>query len=669
MKTPPPPSDGRRVLGYAPSSALLLVGAFAVFLLFRPYQGIIHDARLYVGYAMAAIDPAGIGRDIVFVNDGQSKFSMYPLLMRSLAEWIGPSRAAMVLTYGGLTLWFAAFAVLVRRLLDERFSDVQVIAVIVLAASLPAFYGGQGVFRFAEHFATPRAFAEACVLAAFAAMLAGRRVWMIVSFVVGLAFHPLMTAPGIGVALWHTAESSRARRMIVLLGVAGTIVLLAGTLLLDVSGKPFGRFDAEWMAAINTKHALVFLRTWRAGDVIRILLHVVTVLLALPMLGLGARRVVQSVLVVSAAGVALSILGGDLAQNVLVTQGQAWRALWLLAMLATVLLGVVFQSVWRPATEGEVASVRDLRYAASMLLLLAWYMVEINSTASMFALLAALLWMLPKIRPNFSLPAHGGIIIGLLAAALIVAVVAVQSWITMQTAWSSPDSTIRYSWFNIASTGIPGLLILLGVATAFVHSASASTPTSLYRQLLSVGLVIFVTVAFDSRTKYQRYVERELDARAAGLPAPLTVSRGSSVLWPYADMETWALAGAPGWGTIVQGMPGVFDRRLAIAWAARTARLKQAGLLPLGQTGAETIAVLRAEVDDRAVERLCAQPDSPSVIVVPREIGKRLSAASTYQLVVVRALYPSSMGEKWGRIDAYSVVGCRVVGTASLHMK
>ena len=648
------------MLGYAPSSAVLLVGAFLVFLLFRPYQGIIHDARLYVGYAMAAIDPEGIGRDIVFVNDGQSKFSVYPLLMRSLAEWVGPSRAAMALTYCGLTLWFAAFAALVRRLLDERFSDAQVIAVIVLAASLPSFYGGQGVFRFAEHFATPRAFAEASVLAAIAAMLAGRMLCVAVALGIGMAFHPLMTAPGLGVALWYTAESPRARRLLVLLGVTGTVVLIAGTLLLDVQGKPFGRFDAEWMAAINTKHALVFLRTWRGGDVIRILLHVVTVALAMPLLSRSAQRLVSSVLIISAAGVIVSFLGGDLAHNVLVTQGQAWRGLWVMAAVATVLQGVLLHAVWRDASANDDSAARDLRRAASLLLLLAWYMVEINSTALTFTLLAASLWALPRVRPGFSLPHNGATVVGGVAMVLIVAVVAVQAWVTSQTAWSSPDRSMRWAWYYVIASGIPALVVLLLLARGLRQPPPS--PTHWARRLPTVAAVVALALiavsVLDARSTYQRYVERELDARARGAPAPIRVARGSTVLWPYADLEPWAFAGAPGWGTIVQGIPSVFDRELAIMWASRTARLRKAGLLPLGQTGAETIAVLQTSLGDRVIASICAQSDPPFVAILPRVTDPHLAQASTFRPMVSRPLYPSSMGQSWGSIEAYSAIRC-----------
>jgi len=42
---------------------------------------IVHDARLYLGFALAPCDPDGIGGDLVFVHDGQS---------RSYAECLAP---------------------------------------------------------------------------------------------------------------------------------------------------------------------------------------------------------------------------------------------------------------------------------------------------------------------------------------------------------------------------------------------------------------------------------------------------------------------------------------------------------------------------------------------------------------------------------------------------
>jgi hypothetical protein len=51
--------------------------AYSVFLLSRPYPGIVQDAYIYMGRALADLDPDGIGRDLMFVHDGQFGFSLF----------------------------------------------------------------------------------------------------------------------------------------------------------------------------------------------------------------------------------------------------------------------------------------------------------------------------------------------------------------------------------------------------------------------------------------------------------------------------------------------------------------------------------------------------------------------------------------------------------------
>lgn len=663
MKTPPPSPRVTRGIDPTIGRLSLVALSLAVFLLFRPYQGIMHDARLYVGYAMAALDPDGIGRDIVFVNDGQSKFSVYPVLMRELARQIGPSYAAIVLTYSGLMLWFAAFVALVRRLVGDRMHDVQIAAVIVLAASLPAFYGGQGVFRAAEFYATPRVFAEACVLAAFAAILARRTTVVIAAFVIGLAFHPLMTAPGIGVALWFHAELPRARRLLIAAATCGFAALVVGTLLVDGVGKPFARFDAEWMQALNTNHALVFMRNWRAGDAMRIVVQMVTVLLATPLLAVKAQRLVWSALVVVGAGVSLSGIGADLLSNVLVTQVQAWRGLWVLATVATVMLGVLLSSTWsaREGT-GVTTSASDLRKASTVLLVLAWFVVELNSMGLLFAMLAVLFWQLPARLPRFALPPRGVRAIVSMAVVILILNVVAHSWVNVTTAWSSPDTTLRWSWFTMVSTGVPGFVTLVVAGVALVgRRPLRNARAARILPWISFALLAFTLSSIDSRTQYQRYIERELDARATGVPTAAIFTRGQTILWPYADLEPWALAGSEGWGTIVQSMPNVFDRALAIEWARRNTVIRAAGLLPIAQSGAATIATLGAVVDSNAVRVACGSADSPDLLAIPDVQLHHVYPTHVIQLPVPRILYPYPLGKPWGRIDRYLFVTCEKV--------
>ena len=62
--------------------------AFLVFALGRPYRGILQDPQIYIGRAVADLDPSGVGRDLMFVHDGQFGFSLFPFVVReTVALW------------------------------------------------------------------------------------------------------------------------------------------------------------------------------------------------------------------------------------------------------------------------------------------------------------------------------------------------------------------------------------------------------------------------------------------------------------------------------------------------------------------------------------------------------------------------------------------------------
>src|SRR5262249_25137115 len=137
------------------SPVIPVSAAAAVFALSRPYAGIVGDARLYIGRGLADLDPMGVGRDIAFLNDGQSAFSIFPMLITRFIVLMGPSGAAQVLAAVGLAVWFAALVALARSIGTNRGPWLIPLCVAVL----PFFYGAFQVLRFAEALAVPRPYA------------------------------------------------------------------------------------------------------------------------------------------------------------------------------------------------------------------------------------------------------------------------------------------------------------------------------------------------------------------------------------------------------------------------------------------------------------------------------------------------------------------------------
>ncbi|MDB5421505.1 MAG: hypothetical protein JWR59_1452, partial [Brevundimonas sp.] len=90
------------------AAGLWWIGLAVLLVLTRPYGGVDGDARLYIGRALAALDPAGLGQDLMFRHDGQFGFSAYPALLTALVRRLGPSLAALAISFAAAAAWLAA---------------------------------------------------------------------------------------------------------------------------------------------------------------------------------------------------------------------------------------------------------------------------------------------------------------------------------------------------------------------------------------------------------------------------------------------------------------------------------------------------------------------------------------------------------------------------------
>ena len=605
---------------------------FLLFLLTRPYIGIQHDARLYIGFALAKLDPNGIGRDLVFTADGQSGYSIFPPILLVIVEWLGPSHAAMLVPAVGLIAWYCALRLFVVHILPPSWTDKQVNAAIVAALSLTPFYGGTGVLKFAEPYATPRVFAEALVLLALTMCMRASRMQSL-PLLVAAAVHPLMTAPSIGVAFLMKVRSHKHFLALIALAILGGAVLLGLSASLNSEAAVLARFDDAWLQVLNFKRTLVFLRFWSSQDFARTLVHFATLAMAWQSLGDSTRRLISAVFAVVALGLLATWIGADLVGNILFAQAQLWRGMWMLALVAALSVPVVLHSAWRTDRSSDSLRGSETAKAASLLLLLAWVLAEINANAGMLALVACLLWYAERIGTGLRLPDRGTAIVGAVVAVLLVGVLGVQAWVATGVAWSSPDTSMRFNWNYWLLTGIPGALMLAGS----LHPLLESSPPFQGRWATPATVVIAFVVCWklDSRSQYQRYIEDALDSYIA-TGTTLIPSNGTAIVWPYADMEPWALGGSPSWGSIPQGIPAVFSRELALSWYQRWTYLERYGVAARGEGRLSVVGG-----GERSVIVPCPAFETESAnIVQPSDSG-------TIRLGVPKPVQPRSLGLPW----------------------
>lgn len=648
--------------------------ALAVFLLLRPYDGIVHDARLYVGYVLAAWDPQGVGQDIMFVHDGQSGYSVYPLLLGLIGRLVGLSNGAMTLSFAALLIWFAAAWRLVWALFPT--ADITARAGLLLwATSLHTLYGGASTIHIAENFATPRPLAEALVLFALSFLvqsdeLETERTWVTshrtapAIALVSLAglVHPLLIVPGLAALLWLRVDVGR-RSLI----VAGVAVMLCAMLALSTGlhtnaewAVLLATFDTAWLEMLQRRGSIALAGQWHALDWVRIAVQLSTLLVTRPLVQGRVRGLWDAMLVAGLAGVVLTWLATDVVHHRLLTQVQPWRVLWAVAFLSP--LALLYQlRVLLPlnadsAVDSDVSNRRGLELCATLLLLLAWIMLEVSSAAGWILACALVLHWLARRGAQVHVSRQGLRVCTMLVAVLVVALVLLRAFVVWEVYTVHPDSAERWVWRTLVTSGVPNAVVLLGALVAVTTTRTAPLGGSWRRLLPPVvaGLLwLWLPFVADQRTGYVHWLEKQITAKPED-SRHRPVSMSGAALWLDADLEPWVLLRRPAWGGVLQGTPKVFDRSLAMAWEQRAALIDR--IAPPDWARRSDLAL--ALVDSARLAAACQWPDGPRWVVSPLD---RIAAGiprDTLRTGATRYLPPNVRGGAWRVVTQYGIMAC-----------
>jgi hypothetical protein len=312
----------------------------SVWLLSRPYAGLIHDSRTYIGRALADLHPHGLGRDLLFSLDGQTQLSGYSLLSRPLVGLLGPDLAGFVLTGSTLILWLVAAAALAERLVGRRFAT----AAIVCAAMLPTTYGPFAIFSLGEAFAAPRGLAEACVLLAVACALEQRTLLAFAGLGLAAFMHVPTAVAGAGVVFLFAVQATPLLWLLVPLG--GAAVVASGLMHVGPARTLFQAYDPAWLAAMRLRNPFLFLDEWSGDGWSHAIVSTATILIAALFVEGGARLLLLAAVAVAGLGIAVAYAVGDLTASMLVVQLQLWRTLWLAKLLSLFVIPLCAERLW-----------------------------------------------------------------------------------------------------------------------------------------------------------------------------------------------------------------------------------------------------------------------------------------------------------------------------------
>jgi hypothetical protein len=620
-----------------------LLAAFGLFLLSRPYQGVRHDGRLYVADALAKLDPGGVGKDLMFVHDGQFGFSLYTPILAKLIGWLGLSGAAMAIVAVTLVLWFAALVFLIDRLLADR-SPALRWAALIFAVALPSLYGPLDVIGFGEPYATPRGLAEAAGLAGMAIYLSGPRWLGLAVCALGMLFHPIMglcSAAAIGLAM-----CIEDRRWLWAGLAAIAAVTVAGLLHLPLADRIVTVMDPAWRAVVEVRSPILFPAHWSVEAWSRLTVHACTLAAGGFLLKDAPRRLALGALIAGLAGVAITELLGDRLSLVLFLQVQAWRTLQPMAVLAVACLALLSLELPKRGPSGLLG----LAFLGA-----AWMFRDVGDIG-LLAAPVGLLFVLVGDKMTFNRPAlFSGVAIGLLAVATIGygalrGVALVRALERMPEAWP-------FSQGFVVSSDLPSLVIALAVGVWLARGWKAPVAAR-FAGVAVVGLLALWL--WDDRSAFVRYRDAGRDPALIAM----TAGKPGDVLWLVGDVEPWEVMGRPSWSSKVQSAGVVFSRPLALELWSRAQRLEATGLAGRDWMRPLTVGGLRLPPPKlEKVRAFCAAPYAPAWIVWPNWDGEGplepgLKARDwTPKAPFVQDLADRT-GSRWLTARRYAVIPC-----------
>ena len=568
-----------------------------------PYRGIRHDAILYLAQALARLNPAWAASDFYFTFGSQDRYSLFSLPRAWLLQWASTPFVDIVtlLLSRCASVWALAS---LASTLSPRLRWLGVMTVVAAAH----FYGAGRIFGFFEPFITARTLAEPLALAALALLVNGRPVLATLSLAGSLLFHPLVGLPTAAVmfALQILRDRRWAWTALLLLPLAG--LALAGV-------APFAgllhRYDDDWWRAVLQANADVLINQWNARDIVAVLSNVAVLALSVRGRRDELARAGRAALLSAALLCAVSYVGADLLHDILITQLQLWRVLWVVGVLALLNLPALLAREWVRGPVGRLAAVAVFTaffvvdcYAPNAWAIVAWAILALTASARAIVLKSSVVL----------LAIVATILVGLSTTGLQVFNALGQLNLDAQGMAIARPSSIP---FVLPILMLPlALALVVGWERGGVARACAAAAAS---ALLVVGVA-----TWDQRTAWDRHVEA---AQPGSHPFAKLIPPGAEVYWHDDVLATWLLLQRAQFISLNQVSGLLFNRDTAYVGMARLPSLL--ALKPntqdctmLSRMGADTRQLSMCGLSREAFLAMCkAEPTHPDFLVANADFG------------------------------------------------
>ena len=517
----------------------------ALLLLHQPYRGVRHDAVLYLGQILVRLDPSWAGSDLYFAFGSQDKYSLFSRLLEWPIAVLGIPAVEMGALLLGRACTFWALYLMVDSLPVLR----RWLALAAMAG-MAHYYGGK-FFSVLENFVTARTFAEPLALLAMAALLKGRKGWCLAALLACFAAHPLVALPA-AVTIWIMLVA-RDRRWLwcAASGVAVLLLAWAGVAPFD---RILQRFDPTWFYQVAMINGQVFVSEWSLRDFTPAVLDIALLWFATRGSDAPLARLGRAACIATPLLCVLAFIGADVLRDVLVTQLQLWRAIWVSHVLAVLWMPSLVLDQWRRGPMGRLAAVAvccvvpaiEDDWATYGWALAAWAGVALVLSARKFTMSAGMMKLA-------------------MGATLTVGVAtAIQNCndIAYQIAAHKQGHALAH--LGSLPFQIPMLSLAVIAALLLAWQRPGWRPACV---VLAVACLAAAGWQFDQRAPFTRYIE---SARAPDRPFQDRIPVTSTVYWEDAQLApVWLLLGRAGFAEDGQFSGLLFNRATAEAATAR----------------------------------------------------------------------------------------------------
>lgn len=514
----------------------------AVFLLGHGYFGFVHDNILYLAQALARLRPDIYLGDIYLAWGSQDRYTVFSPLYAWLIANFGLAGANITLVILGESLFLGASFLCVRAWVPQ---GTRGLAMLFIATS-NGLYGAAFIFRMGEQFATPRPLVEAAVLLAIALLVSGRRVSPFVVIVLGALLHPLVALTGLLFAWLYLVLENRCWAWMIALGIIPIAAAFAGIAPFD---QLLQRFDDEWLGSILMGSQHVFATAWNIYDWSLVAWDVSILYMGFRLAEGGVRRVLKSALALALVALGVSLVGADILRNVLLTNLQIWRALWLVHWVALAVLPFLLVRLWNEEATGSRLTAGVALFGFFLRGLPAGLIASILSVV-----------LFPGRR---DVGLRGPLLKGALYA---LAAGAFGHWLgnSLKARDRLMEQSLRPTLdFAIEALSKPFALAVAGAVVVVVLLQRSRVRAA---AAVSLALLVAAVLVWDRRTPIKRYME---NTPFGSHPFSQYVKPDQEVLWYEDSSAPWVLMQRRSYMSSAQGAGQMFNRETAMEYRRR----------------------------------------------------------------------------------------------------